>query len=177
MVSRDVWGEWVMATKINTEREQGSEEDLRQQIVAEFAAFGPAYMRWLHSSIGDAGISYPRMRLLGALHCHGRQIMSGLSEELGVTPRNVTALVDALETEGLVQRRPHPTDRRATYIELTEECRQACARSYAGHIEKASELFAELEEQDQRELLRIMGLLRAALHRKGIPTPELGPSV
>ena len=157
----------------------GTDEGLRERLVREFAAFGPAYMRWLHSSVGGGPISYPRMRLLGALQCHGRQIMSGLSEELGVTPRNVTALVDALEQEGLVRRRPHPTDRRATYIELTPEGRHACAHTYTGHMEKAAELFAELSEPDQRELLRIMSELRAALHSRGIEghAPVRAPSL
>ena len=45
--------------------------------------------------------------------------MSDLGDELGVTARYVTSLVDGLEKEGLVRRVPHPTDRRATIIEST----------------------------------------------------------
>jgi DNA-binding MarR family transcriptional regulator len=45
--------------------------------------------------------------------------MTSISDELGVTRPNVTALVDALEEEGLVRRKPRPTDRRATVIEMS----------------------------------------------------------
>ena len=69
------------------------------QLVDEFAAFGPCYMKWVRSRLGEGGISYARMRLLGALHCGGPQIMSSISDELGVTRRNVTALVDALAAD------------------------------------------------------------------------------
>ena len=93
--------------------------------------------------------------------------MSGISEELGVTRRNVTALVDALEEEGLVRRQPHPTDRRATIIELTEEGERTAGAMYDEHREAVAELFAGLSEEDRRDLIRVLGRLRDALRREG----------
>ena len=144
-----------------------SGEESRLRLVEEFAAFGPAYMRWVKSCLGEGGTTYARMRLLGVLRCHGPQIMSGLSGELGVTPRNVTALVDALEEEGLVRRRAHPSDRRATVIEMTEEGTETCEGMYHGHAETAAEIFDDLSEEDRLELLRILRMLRGALKRRG----------
>jgi DNA-binding MarR family transcriptional regulator len=138
------------------------------RLVDEFAAFGPLYMKWVRSRLQDRGMTYARMRLLGALHCNGPQIMSSISDELGVTRRNVTALVDALEEEGLVRRKPHPTDRRATVIEMTGRGARTMERMYDEHRAAVAELFAELEEQDQRELSRMLGALREALRREGI---------
>jgi DNA-binding MarR family transcriptional regulator len=138
------------------------------RLVDEFAAFGPLYMKWVRSRLQDRGMTYARMRLLGALHCNGPQIMSSISDELGVTRRNVTALVDALEEEGLVRRKPHPTDRRATVIEMTGRGERTMERLYDEHRAAVAGLFAELEEQDQRELSRILGALREALRREGI---------
>ncbi len=143
-----------------------SGEESRLRLVEEFAAFGPAYMRWVKSCLGEGGTTYARMRLLGVLRCHGPQIMSGLSGELGVTPRNVTALVDALEEEGLVRRKAHPSDRRATVIEMTEEGSETCEGMYHGHAETAAEIFDELSEEDRLELLRILRTLRGALKRR-----------
>jgi DNA-binding MarR family transcriptional regulator len=101
------------------------------------------------------------------LHCGGPQIMSSISEELGVTRRNVTALVDALEEERLVRRQPHPTDRRATVIELTEEGERTTGAMYDEHREAVAELFSGLSEEDQRDLIRVLGQLRDALRREG----------
>ncbi len=42
-----------------------------------------------------------------------------IASEMQVTSSNVTFLVDGLEKEGLVQRLPHPTDRRTVHVELT----------------------------------------------------------
>lgn len=44
-----------------------------------------------------------------------------IASEMQVTSSNVTFLVDGLEKEGLVQRLPHPTDRRTVYVQLTTE--------------------------------------------------------
>ncbi len=138
------------------------------RLVDEFAAFGPCYMKWVRSRLGDCGVTYARMRLLGTLHCKGPQIMSDISDELGVTRRNVTALVDALEDEGLVRRMPHPSDRRATIIELTSKGAETTDSMYNGYRGAAAELFADLSEDERRELLRLLGSLREALRSEGL---------
>src|SRR5918997_537571 len=143
-------------------------EESSLRLVDEFAAFGPAYMKWVKSRLQDRGMTYARMRLLGALHCNGPQIMSSISDELGVTRRNITALVDALEEERLVRRKPHPTDRRATVIEMTGRGERTMDSIYDEHRAAVAELFAELDEEDRRELTRMLGALREALRRVGI---------
>ena len=44
-----------------------------------------------------------------------------IASEMQVTSSNVTFLVDGLEKEDLVQRLPHPNDRRTVYVQLTAE--------------------------------------------------------
>ena len=143
-------------------------EDSALRLVDEFAAFGPLYMKWVRSRLQERGMTYARMRLLGTLHCQGPQIMTSISDELGVTRRNVTALVDALEEEGLVRRKPHPTDRRATVIEMTEQGAQTMDRMYDEHRAEVAGLFGDLSERDRRELVRLLGSLREALQREGV---------
>jgi DNA-binding MarR family transcriptional regulator len=138
------------------------------RLVDEFAAFGPLYLKWVRSRLQDREMTYARMRLLGALHCNGPQIMSSISEGLGVTRRNVTALVDALEEEGLVRRKPHPTDRRATVIEMTDRGELTMDRVYDEHRAAVAALFDGLDEEDRRELTRMLGVLREALRHEGI---------
>lgn len=152
--------------------------DLPHQLVAAFAAFGPAFMKWMTASARDQGVTYARMRALHVLKCGGPQIMSGLRDELGVTARSVTALVDALEGEELVRRLPHPTDRRATIVEITDAGRERMQGTMEAHADRAARLFAALPEGDQRELLRIMRALGDELTGLGVPLgfgPEGGP--
>jgi DNA-binding MarR family transcriptional regulator len=132
--------------------------DLAQAI----ASFTATFDRWARSLVAADAPSYPRLRLLYALHCDGPQRMADLAATLEVTPRSVTALVDGLERESLVKRQPHPTDRRATMIELTDEARQAVARSMEHQVAIAA-LFETLSEPDRRSLLRVTGVLDARM--------------
>jgi hypothetical protein len=68
----------------------------------------------------------------------------------------------------LVRRHPHPTDRRAILVELTPQGVETCAAMYTQHAEAVSELFSDLSQADQRELLRLLNLLGAGLERRGI---------
>jgi DNA-binding MarR family transcriptional regulator len=123
--------------------------------------------RWVQSLIENTSASPSRIRLLGVLHCRGPQIMSGLSDELGVTPRNVTTLVDALEVEGLVRRVSHATDRRATVVELTSQGTESASVLCNAFKGKMAAVFRDLPEADQRELLRLVDSLLDALQKRG----------
>lgn len=140
--------------------------DLARELVAAFSAFGPAYMKWVSAQARASGVTFARMKTLRALECSGPQIMSSLRDHLGVTARSVTALVDALEHDHLVRRVPHPSDRRATIIELTETGHRTISGQFEAHAERAAELFAILDERDQAELLRILQTLTAALAQR-----------
>lgn len=144
------------------------EAELSLRLVDALASFSPAYGKWVRSRLPAGGPTYARMRLMEVLRRKGPQIMSSVSDELGVTRRNVTALVDALEGEGLVRRRPHPEDRRATIIELTSRGREVCLSLSAEHAAAVSELFSDLTGEDRRELARLLGILRASLRRRGM---------
>jgi DNA-binding MarR family transcriptional regulator len=146
-------------------RQPGHESDPAARLAELFHAYGRTFGRWAQSLV-EAGGTPARMRLLGALHCKGPQIMCGLGEQLGVTPRQVTNLVDALEVEGLVRRTAHPTDRRATVIEITCQGVAQAEQFWQPYHEKIVSVYRELSEADQRELLRIMQTLTAALQRR-----------
>ncbi len=67
------------------------------------------------------GLSEGRLNVLWTLKAAPeRQLPLGeLADQLEVTPRNVTGLIDHLEHDGLVERIDDPADRRLTYARLT----------------------------------------------------------
>src|SRR6188474_338647 len=104
-------------------------EEVRHRDLVEMSArFSQAFLRWLDDSPGG-GLTYPRLRILETLHCQGPAKMRSLADDIGLSPRNLTALADSLETEGLVRRTPHPTDRRVTLLELTDDGMAAAGES------------------------------------------------
>ncbi|CAM5255281.1 MarR family winged helix-turn-helix transcriptional regulator [Streptomyces griseomycini] len=51
----------------------------------------------------------------------GPMTMRELAERMSCEPSNATFVIDKLEKQGLVERRAHPTDRRAKHLVLTAE--------------------------------------------------------
>jgi DNA-binding MarR family transcriptional regulator len=51
----------------------------------------------------------------------GPMTMRELADRMSCEPSNATFVIDKLEKQGLVERRAHPTDRRAKHLVLTEE--------------------------------------------------------
>ena len=92
-----------------------SAEERRIQLVEAFTDLGPAWVRWVAACLPMDSVSYARLRLLTALTCIDNQTIRELADSSAVTPRRVTALVDALEEDGLVERHPHPKDGRSTW--------------------------------------------------------------
>src|SRR5690348_18233445 len=72
-------------------------------------------------------ITLPRFDLMAQLERHAEGLrMNELSRLLMVTGGNVTAIVDQLEKEGLVERVDEPGDRRAFRIHLTRAGEKSC---------------------------------------------------
>ena len=98
----------------------------------------------MHRGVTERGLTTARAAVLWALFHDGPMTQRALAGHLGVTPRNVTGLLDALQQDGLVIRGAHPTDRRATLVSLTDTGRRVTAELRAGRDELATALFADM---------------------------------
>jgi len=85
--------------------------------------------------------------------------MGELAAELGIDRPNATVLVDDLESQGLVRRRPHPTDRRAKLVETTRKGKAVARRADAILATPPAALSA-LGTEDLEALRRILGTVR-----------------
>ena len=109
------------------------------------------------------GTTLPRFDLLAQLERHPEGLkMNELSRLLMVTGGNVTAIVDQLEKEGLVERLDEPSDRRAFRIRLTKSGERSFTDMARAHEEWVVELLSGLSRREQDELLRL--LARAKEH-------------
>jgi DNA-binding MarR family transcriptional regulator len=136
--------------------------DPLRRLVDQTAAFAHAYLRWIDEQASD-GLTLPRLRLVERLHCKGPDKMGILADELGLSPRNMTVLVDGLEDEGLVKRVPHTTDRRATVIEATQEGMAAAEVLLEPHFGAMSCLFTDLSDEQRAQFSEILATLRAGM--------------
>jgi DNA-binding MarR family transcriptional regulator len=81
--------------------------------------------------VADAvGMSFGRARTIRRL-ARRAMSMSELADALGIDRSNATVVVDDLEAQGFVRRRPHPTDRRAKLVEATAKGKRLARRAEA----------------------------------------------
>ena len=103
----------------------------------------------------------PRFDLMAQLERHPEGLkMNELSRLLMVTGGNVTAIVDQLEKEGLVERFDEPADRRAFRIHLTRTGERTFADMAREHEEWVVGLVSGLSRREQDDLLRLLAKVK-----------------
>lgn len=75
-----------------------------------------------HQAVGQLlGVNVTDMKCLDIMTLKGSASPSELAEHTGLSTGATTAMLDRLENAKLIERRPHPTDRRATLVVLSQE--------------------------------------------------------
>ena len=152
-----------MAGDVVAKVDHGVADIPHRELVELSARFAHAFRRWLDAKGGDDGLTYPGLRVLESLHCEGPAKMKALADGLGLSARNMTTVADALETDGLVRRVAHPSDRRATLLELTPTGMAAADESLAPRLAEISRLFDELSPTARHNLRNALATLVAAM--------------
>jgi DNA-binding MarR family transcriptional regulator len=107
------------------------------------------------------GLTFARYQVLGMLRWAGPLTLGAVGHRLWITPATVTSAVDRLENAGLCRRVAHPTDARATLVEITVKGRRLFDRA----VEQLNaDLFEKvgLTEQELELLVGLVGKIRAA---------------
>lgn len=115
----------------------------------EISAFDKAFElaarvgEMMQTALAERGLTTARAQVLFTLHHQGPMVQRRLSAELRCSPRHVTALIDALEQADLVERQPHPTDRRATVVTLSPRGLKEAQRMDSERKQAAAALLAD----------------------------------
>jgi len=109
---------------------------------------------WRRKAAEATGLPFSRVRALRRLDDRALTL-SELALAMGSDAPAATVAVNDLEKRGLVERRPHPKDRRAKIVSLTPAGRQLL-RALRRVKDKAPDSFAALPARDVAELARIL---------------------
>ena len=152
--------------------------DSAGRVMGKLFALAPRLVEVQDLGAREYGMSYARGRVVAALTVSGPVLMRALSEAVGVTARTITGLIDALEKDGWVERRAHPTDRRATIIALTPAAEVAFAKLNQSYGHLSRDLVSGIPEADLHAALRVIEHISARLDdaiSRGVAAIEADP--
>jgi DNA-binding MarR family transcriptional regulator len=105
----------------------------------------------------------PRFDVMAALDRAGEMTMGALSQALLVSKGNVTALVQTLKTEGMIELTPSPSDRRASIVRLTPRGTAHFAEMAEEHHRWIDAMLAGLGRAERDQLFALLGALKTSI--------------
>lgn len=108
---------------------------------------------------------YSRSRWMALLHVsrHDGITHRELAERLGIEAPTLARLVDRMESEGMLERRPSATDRRVKHLHLTANARGDVRNIKESAAGLRHELLDGLEPNEIETTLRVLQHIRAKL--------------
>lgn len=106
-----------------------------------------------------AGLSRARLSALSVVVFRGPLTLGELARAEGVRSATMTGIVNGLERDGLVRRRPHGRDKRSVNIEATGSGRRLLDRARARRIDHVVSKLDGLSDDELELLARAAELL------------------
>jgi DNA-binding MarR family transcriptional regulator len=114
----------------------------------------------------DDALSLAQSDVLVRVDREGPATLSELAAGERVRPQSMAATLDALTAAGLVERTPHPTDRRSTVVSLSAHGHATLEKARGSRQEWLSRALAdELDAEELRVVIRATGLIERVLSR------------
>jgi MarR family transcriptional regulator, transcriptional regulator for hemolysin len=111
------------------------------------------------------GLTRSQWLVLTRLHRHPGASQTELAEMLEVEKASAGRMVDRMERNGWVARRPDAADRRVNRIYLTREAERVHARMWVLAEATVDDALAGLASRERVELTRLLGRVKARLLR------------
>lgn len=110
-------------------------------------------------------LSQGRFCILMILFKEGEQALgpAEIADALGVSRASITGLVDGLVKLSLVDRSPHPSDRRKVICRLTKRGRELLEGFLPEHLDRVARIMSALSEDERGALNGLLGKIETGL--------------
>ena len=111
-------------------------------------------------------MSISRFDVLTNLHHAGEEGMctSELGRRLLASKGNITRLLDRMEADGLIMRKPSHSDRRVSKVYLSDSGASLFAGMISRHQTWCGELFSHLSEMDKEKLISLLEVVNGEVN-------------
>jgi DNA-binding MarR family transcriptional regulator len=131
-----------------------------EEAVSEFGHAVGLLVRRVRGAAPSHDLSWTESAVLARLARDGPATTADLARAEGITPQSMGSIVATLETAGVVERKPHPTDGRQMHVALTlkgvalRKSRQKAKETWLGQT------IAQLDKGDQATLFAATEIIK-----------------
>ncbi|WP_454167096.1 MarR family winged helix-turn-helix transcriptional regulator [Microbacterium lacticum] len=146
---------------------QTPRDALMMSVMTAVRAFSDAMDRMHGGMRGDMDMNasdLAAMRLLVVREQRGEWVSPHqIAAHLSISTASTTKLLDRLTASGHLERRPHPSDRRARVVVLTDAARAEFYRHFGERMGRMREGMASFTDDELRAIVRFLGEMETAL--------------
>ena len=118
-----------------------------------------AVFRDFADSVGALGVTPGQFGVLELIACNPGLSQSALARALGVDRSTLVAVLDRLQGDGLIERRPSPTDRRSHELVLTRAGTKRVDEARAAIRAHEARVLSGLSETEVAALIRALSAI------------------
>ena len=137
-----------------------SPDPTHREVLFQLADVARALRTYVDQCARRHGMTRAQWAVLLRLDRREGMTQAEMADALEIQPISLVRLIDRLCEQRLVERRPHPSDRRANRLYLTDKGHATFARLVPLGREISAEILSGLDESDVADLLRKLLLLR-----------------
>lgn len=146
----------------------------RRSVGFTLSQLGFATSRRFGQIVATVGLEPRHYALLRAVREVDGQSQQAVAEGLRIPASTMVSLIDYLEKEGLLERRPHPTDRRSRRLHLTSRGAKVLDQATALGAEWEGTICAGLSAAERDTLLDLLARVAANIGVADAELPDHG---
>jgi len=136
---------------------------LRESFALELTRLARFWRAKLDERLRPIGLTQAKWVTLFHLSQGGDDLQQkDLASQMGIEGPTLVRLLDALEGQQLIERRPDPGDRRANRVHLTAAAERLMGDLRARAVELRNEVLAEVSDEDLRVCVRVFDKIMTA---------------
>jgi MarR family 2-MHQ and catechol resistance regulon transcriptional repressor len=116
--------------------------------------------------LAKLGLTARQYNYLSVIYVEGSATTNEIGKLIHTANPSVTSMLNGLEREGLISRKPHPTDRRSSIVRLTARGKALYERAFRLHHDPMEATMAALSDREREDLVRLLVRLGDAFERE-----------
>ncbi len=134
------------------------------------------YRRWFNTSkyfletvtedFEKYGLTVDHFRILELLYSEkGKYTIHQISEKLNIPSGSITYVINRLVKQEYIQKVPCPTDRRVTFVELTEYGEEVISEIVPNHFKNIANRTSSITDEEKHQLIELLDKLAICFNK------------